>query len=41
MDESKNAIDLAEAIFDYMSKLDRDPVGEALTLVKEETRQLF
>ncbi len=41
MDETKNAIDLAEAIFDYMIKLDRDPVGEALTLVKEEARQLF
>lgn len=41
MDESKNAIDLAEAIFDYMIKLDRDPVGEALLLVKNETRHLF
>ncbi len=41
MDEKKNAIDLAEAIFDYMIKLDRDPVGETLSVVKEEIRQLF
>lgn len=41
MDEKKSAIDLAEAIFSYMIQLNRDPIGEALTLLKKETRYLF
>ncbi|OEJ99633.1 DUF7935 family protein [Roseivirga misakiensis] len=41
MDDSKNAIDLAEEIFAYMIGLDRDPVGEALAMVRNETQHLF
>ncbi|MFY0591272.1 hypothetical protein [Roseivirga sp.] len=41
MDESKSAIDLAEAIFAYMISMDRDPVGEALSMVRNETQHLF
>lgn len=41
MDDKKNAIDLAEEIFDHMIKLNRDPVGEALGKLKGELRQLL
>ena len=41
MDDEKNAIDLAEEIFDYMIKLNRDPIGEALSTLKGELRQLL
>ena len=41
MDEKQNAIDLAEEIFDYMIKLNRDPIGETLSILKGELRQLL
>ncbi len=41
MNENNSSIDLAEEIFNYMIALKRDPIGEALTLLKKETRYLF
>ena len=38
IDETKNAIDLAEAIFSEMMKLETDPSKEALSIVKSELR---
>ena len=36
-----NSVDLSQRIFDGMIQLDRDPVGEALSLCKKEIQQLF
>ena len=36
-----NSVDLSQRIFDRMIALDRDPVGEALQMVKKEIQQLF
>ena len=41
MDKSKNAIDLAEAIFKEMMNLENDPTKEALSVVKNELRLFF
>ncbi len=38
MDQTKNAIDLAEAIFGEMMKFENDPTAEALSVVKNELR---
>lgn len=38
MDDSKNAIDLAEAVFGEMMKLENDPTAVALSVVKNELR---
>ena len=38
MDETKNAVDLAESIFGEMMKLENDPAIEALSIVKSELR---
>ena len=36
-----NSVDLSQRIFDRMIAMNRDPVGESLTLVKKEIQQLF
>ena len=36
-----NSVDLSQRIFDGMIQLDRDPVGEALSLCKSEIQKLF
>lgn len=41
MKAENNAIDLSQKIFDKMMKLESDPVGETLTFVKNEIRQVF
>ncbi len=41
MTNEKSSIDLAQKIFDKMMKLDSDPVGDTLTFVKNEIRQIF
>jgi hypothetical protein len=41
MTADKSSIDLAQNIFDKMMKLDADPVGDTLTFVKNEIRQIF
>lgn len=41
MSPEKNSIDLAQGIFDKMIKLNSDPVGETLSFVKNEIRQVF
>lgn len=41
MDESKTSIDLSEAIFNEMLKKPDDPTGKALSLLKNEVRQLM
>ncbi len=38
MDGTKNAVDLAEAIFGEMMKLESDPTVDALSIVKNELR---
>jgi len=41
MTAEHNAIDLSQKIFDKMMKLENDPVGETLSFVKNEIRQVF
>ncbi|MFT6054171.1 MAG: hypothetical protein ACJAS3_000467 [Roseivirga sp.] len=41
MTAEKSSIDLSQSIFNKMMKLDTDPVGDALTFVKSEIRQMF
>ncbi len=41
MTDKSNAIDLAEAIFDYMIKANKDPIADALKVLKAESRQLM
>jgi len=36
-----NAVDLSQKIFEGMIALDKDPVGEALSLCKKEIQELF
>jgi hypothetical protein len=39
--EENSAIELAKAIFENMMKLEKDPVSDALTIVKDEIREFF
>lgn len=39
--EESSAIDLAKAIFENMMQLDKDPVNDALKMVKNEIREFF
>ena len=41
MKAENNAIDLSQTIFDKMMKLESDPVGDTLSFVKNEIRQVF
>jgi len=41
MTNEHSAIDLSQKIFDKMMQLDKDPVGETLSFVKNEIRQVF
>ena len=41
MDQSNNAVDLAEAIFNEMMALESDPTVDALSVVKNELRLLL
>ncbi len=41
MTVEQNSVDLSQKIFERMIALDRDPVGEALSLCKKEIQQLF